>query len=118
MVSEYQKENGLSIDGVVGGSTYRKLISDLESEKYGVIPNYINYDFNDERVEIIRSEYEEYIQKDESVTIDMKKVDDALKNNKEMKDKMAKKVADGMKDADDMTEKDFNDLFGKYNLKN
>ena len=118
LVNIYQKQNGLSVDGKIGPETLSKLISDLKTKKYGVIKNIKNEDFDKIRVAEVKAVYDEYLKQKDKLLIDEKLVLDALDKDKDNRAKLADDVSDGIKNADNMSEKDFEEIFGKYDLPN
>jgi peptidoglycan hydrolase-like protein with peptidoglycan-binding domain len=116
LVNIYQKQNGLQVDGKIGPDTLSKLISDLKTKKYGVIKNLKNENFDKVRVAEVKAVYDEYLKQKDKLLIDEKLVLDALDKDKDNRAKLSDDVSDGIKNADDMSDEEFVEMFGKYAL--
>ena len=117
LVKIYQKKNGLNSDGVVGNDTLNKLISDLKSKKYGTIPNYDSFDFDKIRVDLIRKEYDKYVKEKDQLLLDDKKIEDAYNKRDSFIDQESKKISEGISETNNLTDEEFEDIFGKYGPK-
>jgi hypothetical protein len=117
LVNIYQKQNGLrSVDGKIGPETLSKLISDLKAKKYGVIKNLNNENFDKIRVAEVKAVYDEYLKQKDKLLIDEKIVLDALEKDKANRGKLADDVSDALENADNMSNEEFVEMFGKYDL--
>ena len=118
LVTLYQKQNKLSVDGKIGPETLSKLISDLKTKKYGEIKNIKNENFDNIRIAEVTEEYNEYLKQKDKLILDEKSVADALEQNKNNKESLIKDITNNLKDADKLTDEQFEEIFGKYNLPN
>jgi peptidoglycan hydrolase-like protein with peptidoglycan-binding domain len=116
LVNIYQKQNKLSVDGKIGPETLSKLISDLKAKKYGVIKNLNNENFDKIRVAEVKAVYDEYLKQKDKLLIDEKIVLDALEKDKANRGKLADDVSDALENADNMSNEEFVEMFGKYDL--
>jgi len=116
LVNIYQKQNGLKVDGKIGPETLSKLISDLKSKKYGVIKNLKNENFDKVRVAEVKAVYDEYLKQKDKLLIDEKLVLDALDKDKDNRAKLADDVSNAVENADNMSDEEFVEMFGKYAL--
>ena len=116
LVKLYQKQNGLKVDGVVGSDTLTQLINDLKSKKYGTIKNITGENFDELRIAEVKSAYDKYLKEKDKLLLDEKLVEDALEQDKTNRDKLVKDVTNSLKNTDDMSEEEFNEIFGKYKM--
>jgi peptidoglycan hydrolase-like protein with peptidoglycan-binding domain len=116
LVNIYQKQNGLQVDGKIGPDTLSKLISDLKTKKYGVIKNLKNENFDKVRVAEVKAVYDEYLKQKDKLLIDEKLVLDALDKDKDNRAKLADDVSNAVENADNMSDEEFVEMFGKYAL--
>ena len=114
LVTLYQKQNGLSVDGKIGPETLSKLILDIKTFRYGKIENLNNEDFDKIRVAEVKAVYDEYLKQKDKLLIDEKMVLDALEKDKANRAKLADDAADAITNADDMSTEEYEEIFGVY----
>lgn len=118
-VREYQKKKGLSVDGLAGKDTIKSIMSDYKSAKYGLNKEELNtFDLDDERVNIIRKEFNTWKSdiesKSKSGQLSMEKVEKAYKEDAENKAKTNKFIYNNLKAVmtDSTLTKEFADIMG------
>jgi peptidoglycan hydrolase-like protein with peptidoglycan-binding domain len=117
-VSNYQKKNGLTDDGLAGPATIKSILSDYKSQKYGLTEKELNtWNLDAERVYRINDEFNAWKSDVESKRmsgmVNMEEVEKATKEKKEEMDKSKKELVEMMDWAAvaNATEEDLNSSF-------